>query len=313
MKFSCDQCNAQYMIADGKVGARGVKVKCKKCTHIIIVKPPTTEGVTRSDDGGQQTSDSHAGGGGFFGDGPFNEPTQAMSREQLKDLMASSASDSGLSESDAGMPPGDMGWPGSGQDTGVSPPADDWQGVPGADSFGRDSSSMFDEGAAAGFDSGSDMAGLDNDATQVGGGNVWPPAEASGDPTNLAALSSAGGGADVSSGEGDLNFDATLGRELSSTAAAPSRPPGEKEWYVAVDESQIGPVDIAEIEQRWDALDLDEDSLAWKAGMQDWSSIAEIPELAYLITERPQKRPSQQAAAGVSPSAGLSVSGGGSL
>ena len=31
MKFSCDQCSAQYMIADEKVGDRGVKVKCKKC------------------------------------------------------------------------------------------------------------------------------------------------------------------------------------------------------------------------------------------------------------------------------------------
>ena len=37
-KFACDQCNAQYMIADEKIGARGVKVKCKKCSHIIVVK-----------------------------------------------------------------------------------------------------------------------------------------------------------------------------------------------------------------------------------------------------------------------------------
>src|SRR5262245_50011250 len=39
MKFSCDQCHAQYMIADEKVGERGVKVKCKKCQHVIVVKP----------------------------------------------------------------------------------------------------------------------------------------------------------------------------------------------------------------------------------------------------------------------------------
>src|SRR5690348_2733235 len=39
MKFFCDQCNAQYMIADEKVGPKGVKVKCKKCSHVILVKP----------------------------------------------------------------------------------------------------------------------------------------------------------------------------------------------------------------------------------------------------------------------------------
>lgn len=39
MKFECDSCHAQYMIADEKVGKRGVKVKCKKCQHVIIVRP----------------------------------------------------------------------------------------------------------------------------------------------------------------------------------------------------------------------------------------------------------------------------------
>ena len=37
MKFLCDQCQAQYMIADEKVGPKGVKVRCKKCGHIISV------------------------------------------------------------------------------------------------------------------------------------------------------------------------------------------------------------------------------------------------------------------------------------
>ncbi|HEY4220132.1 MAG TPA: zinc-ribbon domain-containing protein, partial [Myxococcota bacterium] len=42
MKFECDSCHAQYMIADEKVGKRGVKVKCKKCQHVIIVRPDGT-------------------------------------------------------------------------------------------------------------------------------------------------------------------------------------------------------------------------------------------------------------------------------
>jgi predicted Zn finger-like uncharacterized protein len=40
MRFVCDSCRAQYMISDDKVGAGGVKVRCKKCGNVIIVRPP---------------------------------------------------------------------------------------------------------------------------------------------------------------------------------------------------------------------------------------------------------------------------------
>ncbi len=38
MKFSCDQCHAQYMISDDKVGPAGVRVRCKKCQNVVLVK-----------------------------------------------------------------------------------------------------------------------------------------------------------------------------------------------------------------------------------------------------------------------------------
>ncbi len=56
MKFFCDNCNAQYMIADEKVGTRGVKVKCKKCAHVILVKPASdAAGATSSEFGADKT------------------------------------------------------------------------------------------------------------------------------------------------------------------------------------------------------------------------------------------------------------------
>jgi predicted Zn finger-like uncharacterized protein len=39
MKFACDNCGAQYMIADDKIGPKGVKVRCKKCAHVIVLRP----------------------------------------------------------------------------------------------------------------------------------------------------------------------------------------------------------------------------------------------------------------------------------
>ncbi len=40
MRFVCDSCRAQYMISDDKVGANGVKVRCKKCGNVIVVRRP---------------------------------------------------------------------------------------------------------------------------------------------------------------------------------------------------------------------------------------------------------------------------------
>jgi len=43
MRFACDGCDAKYMISDDKVGPGGVKVRCKKCGHVILVRRPEPE------------------------------------------------------------------------------------------------------------------------------------------------------------------------------------------------------------------------------------------------------------------------------
>jgi predicted Zn finger-like uncharacterized protein len=43
MKFSCEACNAKYQISDDKVGPAGVKVRCKKCGHVTLVRKGEAE------------------------------------------------------------------------------------------------------------------------------------------------------------------------------------------------------------------------------------------------------------------------------
>ncbi|HEX7600161.1 MAG TPA: zinc-ribbon domain-containing protein, partial [Polyangiaceae bacterium] len=43
MKFLCDQCKAKYQIADEKVAGKTVRMKCRKCGHMIEVKSEITE------------------------------------------------------------------------------------------------------------------------------------------------------------------------------------------------------------------------------------------------------------------------------
>jgi predicted Zn finger-like uncharacterized protein len=43
VKFLCDQCKAKYQIADEKVVGRTVRMKCRKCGHLIEVRAAVTE------------------------------------------------------------------------------------------------------------------------------------------------------------------------------------------------------------------------------------------------------------------------------
>src|SRR5258706_2313834 len=38
MKIVCDSCSTKYSIADEKVKGKVFKIRCKKCSHIIVVK-----------------------------------------------------------------------------------------------------------------------------------------------------------------------------------------------------------------------------------------------------------------------------------
>src|SRR5258706_8674628 len=43
MKFLCENCKAKYQIADEKVAGRTVRMKCRKCGHMMEVEASVTE------------------------------------------------------------------------------------------------------------------------------------------------------------------------------------------------------------------------------------------------------------------------------
>jgi predicted Zn finger-like uncharacterized protein len=76
MKFTCDRCSAQYMISDEKVGPSGVKVRCKKCGNVIVVRraaevpadpAPAPAAATAPQGGAEEAPQAGAAAGG--GDG----------------------------------------------------------------------------------------------------------------------------------------------------------------------------------------------------------------------------------------------------
>jgi len=48
MKFLCEQCKAKYQIADEKAAGKTVRMKCRKCGHLIEVRAAVTESSVNS-------------------------------------------------------------------------------------------------------------------------------------------------------------------------------------------------------------------------------------------------------------------------
>jgi predicted Zn finger-like uncharacterized protein len=48
MKFSCDRCQSRYSIADEKIRGKVLRIRCKKCGHIMEVRDPTASAAAAS-------------------------------------------------------------------------------------------------------------------------------------------------------------------------------------------------------------------------------------------------------------------------
>ncbi|MFL5271537.1 MAG: GYF domain-containing protein, partial [Anaeromyxobacteraceae bacterium] len=128
-------------------------------------------------------------------------------------------------------------------------------------------------------------------------------------PTLAAAPSgpaaSAGGAPGETSLENELGtaFQNVFGGGSAAIAAEkatahPAAPPAEAsnpahngvagaeaihDWYVAIDDAQVGPLAAAAVKTRWESAEIGPDTLAWRPGMADWVSLSRIPEMAQYL------------------------------
>jgi predicted Zn finger-like uncharacterized protein len=230
MRFVCDSCRAQYMISDEKVGAKGVKVRCKKCGYVILVRRP--EAVST------RAPEAHMSA-------PFG----------ASDVPAS---DSGQHE---GSTSSELNPAGKGILDGL---ADDEIGA------------VFDQ------------------VLSSSGGAAARDPEASAKP-------------EFSSNGQELTRVADPGllqRLLQSSADAPSQAQTEQapladgpkeqdgesfEWFVAIDDKQVGPISFDKVKDCWDRGKIGPDSLCWRSGLADWIPLSDAPELASLLVPKPVK------------------------
>src|ERR1700687_6062692 len=217
MRFTCDNCHAQYIIKDEKVGPNGAKLHCKKCSQVIFVRRPETSAAP--------------------------EPTPAPIADP-------------------------------------SPP----QAPLGQTS---DSSSTSNPQSAATI-----LEGLGDDEIGAAFDLAFHEAESSGSEAANGSARISAGSMDAPPRETDSSFDG--GIEAPSFAAAPSPPPTEMppiehEWFVAIDEKQVGPLRVDRLKRLWDGGEIGPDSLCWRSGLSDWMALSEVTELSSLLAPKPPK------------------------
>lgn len=60
MKITCDNCGAKYSIADEKVRGKVFKIRCKKCSHIVVVRGASTASSETAQSAGEdEPGDEH--------------------------------------------------------------------------------------------------------------------------------------------------------------------------------------------------------------------------------------------------------------
>ncbi|WP_223644847.1 adventurous gliding motility protein GltJ [Corallococcus sp. EGB] len=216
MRFVCDSCRAQYMISDDKVGPKGVKLRCKKCGHTILVRPA---GATAAKEGGAEAT---------------------ASTETKGSTAEANANAPRIVEPTGNGMPASLGTPPEG--------------------------------------------GLFTDVEEDEIGAVFDQVLSTGSQKLKAAEAEAEAKA----------AKAEAVRKLAEAEAAEPSPEekaaaAQHEWYVAIDEKQVGPWTVEKVKDAWDRGEVGPDNLCWRSGFSDWIPLSETAELASVLAPRPAK------------------------
>lgn len=315
MKFECDSCHAQYMIADEKVGKRGVKVKCKRCSHVIVVRPDSDVSKKAPADGDARVEAPEEGAldappadvPAAAAAAPVPEPEATGPARPAPVSMAVTGHDTQLSDDAPPSWEADKTQMGkidlAGLDTQAEPAAPAPVAVAAAGGVKGESSigdalddqlagafnSMFDEGRPT-----ADLASLAAAAAEEQRGptkvldlnemNVLRKATAersNPDSVDRDALAS-------------LRND--LGASPTEASSGWNEPPAgddgadEAVWHVAVDDEDVGPLTLADLGRYIEAGSVDRESLVWKTGMDNWLPAGEVKLVRDLFAKAPMPK-----------------------
>ncbi len=289
MKFLCDNCKAKYQIADEKLAGRAVRMKCRKCGHVIEVSAALLSGQPLATG---TTTTSAISSIAMLNSSP---PPPPQPRAPAPAPPAPRLALGGAPRPSMTSIPGDASVPvrkslhGAGTKPGTSPgikpptaPSSKHQPV---------KTSPSDHPGPFPATHGSKAA------TQTRGVSDRPPAKAA-----AATLPSGGQSPGRAAGEPHASGLAAAfarsvkGKEaddesISAAIEVLSAGAGE-EWYVGVNGVPLGPVRLATLRQKASQGVITPESLVWREGFDEWLPLRTFPELMVLLQEAATGRPS---------------------
>jgi predicted Zn finger-like uncharacterized protein len=249
MKFVCDQCKAKYQIADDKVAGKTVRMKCRKCGHMVEVRAAVTESS-------QATGEVEE-----FTDKPNGSPASGA-----RTAAAAPVGASPRPPVPAAKPPAPAPKPSAPLATPLAsvrplaPKPGDKTPAPTAAS--RPALPAVGKGPSA-------------------------PKGASGTLSAVRAPVAA---------EAPGALAGAFERSLESAVPEPEPPPGEgdrdsmsdaagDEWYAAINGVPVGPIRLGEVRRKAAMGNINEDTLVWQEGMEEWRPVRALAELGELVRE----------------------------
>ena len=260
MRFVCDSCRAQYMISDEKIGAKGVKVRCKKCGHVILVRRAQASGAPSSED-------------------TPTDALTAMARSEEESTATSDENSEGISSPLAGVADDEIGavfdqvLSTSNQKTVEAAPSDSGGGEDDALS-----TRVLDE---------EEVKKLAAETAAEFGETVEGPHVAADAAANGARMTN--GHAGYSNGSNGVNGARASNGAYASNGANGTGSAPQQDWFIAIDDRQVGPISLDEIKGRWEKGEIGPESLCWRAGFADWLPLAEVAVLKAVLPGQPKK------------------------
>lgn len=259
MKFVCENCKAKYQIGDDKVAGKTLRMKCRRCGHMIQVSSSVTESsVSRANPGlGAKESTGELTGAELL----------------LTGVHAAVAAPGGASEPDLET-----------REPGRSAPDDDSATVVRP-------SPLFLRNTGMGLPR-PGVGGSTPPPRQPSAPRIVPPARASVRPSAPLGAPRPSSVAPPASGGGSSNLAVGFTRAVST----PPPPVGAadtsqtEDWYVGVGGVPLGPVRLSVIKEKAAAGSVDGDSLVWREGFDEWQPLKLFPVLLALV-EDARKRP----------------------
>ena len=308
MKFICDNCKAKYQIGDDKIAGRSVRMKCRRCGHLIQLSASVTAGeagVLAGESGAvsdasvessvvESTSSASMSIADLLGgqppEDPFDEgPTRAMTVEQrvaatraATTAAATPAPAAAATPAPAPAAPGPAARPAIGNPLASGAVA---RPVPGA-AAARPLPGAASPGAGAprpvtGAVPAARLGALPPPAARPPAATGASPALP---PVRSAAPSGVSGAFQRSMGGGPaLGGGASPGSGPGKSTGGHA-PHGE-DWYVGVAGVPLGPVRLAVIREKALTGAVHADSLVWREGFDEWQPLKQFPELLEIVEE----------------------------